>query len=250
MGDFLSLRGIDKIYGNGMRALSQIDLTVAEGSFVSLVGPSGCGKSTLLRIVAGLMQPNAGRMDFAAGKPEIGFVFQEPVLLPWARAVDNVALPLTLKGMERRAARAKAAEALGRLGLSGFETAYARELSGGMKMRVSLARALIGKPRLLLLDEPFAALDEQTRQTLNDDLLRLWREQNLTILFVTHAVAESAYLSSEVVVMRPRPGRIATHLRMAQSPLPDPERRFTAAFGQASKRISEALQAAYQEAGR
>jgi len=178
------------------------------------LGPSGCGKSTALRLAAGLLTPDAGSITYPGGKPEIGFVFQDPTLMPWADALTNVRLPLDLKKLARREANDRAVRALARVGLTGFEHATPRELSGGMKMRVSIARALAAQPRLLLLDEPFAALDEITRNELGDDLLRLWRADGLTVLFVTHSAAESSYLAGRVLVMTPRPGRIAADLAL------------------------------------
>ena len=213
----LSLSRVAKRFANGTQALRDLSFTVAPGEFVSLLGPSGCGKSTALRLAAGLLMPDAGVVTFPLGKPEIGFVFQEPTLMPWADALTNARLPLDLKHMPRREANARAAAVLARVGLAGFERALPRELSGGMRMRVSLARALAAEPKLLLLDEPFAALDEITRNRLGDDLLRLWREDGLTVLFVTHSVGESSYLSQRVLVMTPRPGRIAAEIPLAQS---------------------------------
>jgi NitT/TauT family transport system ATP-binding protein len=210
----ITLKGAGKRFSSnqkdgGTEALRDVSFTVGAGEFVSLLGPSGCGKSTALRLVAGLLEPDKGLIEYPGGKPEIGFVFQEPTLMPWADALTNARLPLDLKGLSRGEADRRAAAALARVGLKGFEHAYARELSGGMKMRVSIARALASQPKLLLLDEPFAALDEITRNALGDDLLRLWREDGLTVLFVTHSVGESSYLSQRVLVMTPRPGRVA-----------------------------------------
>jgi NitT/TauT family transport system ATP-binding protein len=196
----------------GTQALDGLSFEVPSGQFVSLLGPSGCGKSTALRLAAGLLAPDAGSVSYPSGKPEIGFVFQEPTLMPWADALANARLPLDLKHLPRGEADDRAARALARVDLAGFEHAYPRELSGGMKMRVSIARALAAQPKLLLLDEPFAALDEITRNALGDDLLKLWREDGLTVLFVTHSAAESSYLSQRVLVMTPRPGRIAADL--------------------------------------
>lgn len=210
----LSLSAVAKRFSNGTQALHDLSFDIAPGEFVSLLGPSGCGKSTALRLAAGLLAPDAGTVTFAGGKPQIGFVFQEPTLMPWADALTNARLPLDLNNTPRGEANDRAAAALARVGLAGFESALPRELSGGMKMRVSLARALAAQPRLLLLDEPFAALDEITRAQLGDDLMRLWREDGLTILFVTHSVSESAYLSQRVLVMTPRPGRVATDIAL------------------------------------
>jgi len=210
----ITLKGIGKRFANGTEALRDLSFSVAEGEFVSLLGPSGCGKSTALRLVAGLLEPDAGHLRFPHDRPEIGFVFQEPTLMPWADALTNTRLPLDLKRVARGDGNARAAAALARVGLKGFERAFPRELSGGMKMRVSLARALAAQPKLLLLDEPFAALDEITRNALGDDLLRLWKEDGLTVLFVTHSVSESSYLSQRVLVMTPRPGRVAEDIAL------------------------------------
>jgi NitT/TauT family transport system ATP-binding protein len=210
----ITLSGVAKRFGNGTQALRDLSFQVAAGEFVSLLGPSGCGKSTALRLAAGLLTPDAGSVTYTGGKPEIGFVFQEPTLMPWADALANARLPLDLKGVARGQANTRAAAALARVGLTGFERALPRELSGGMKMRVSIARALAAQPKLLLLDEPFAALDEITRNALGDDLLKLWREDGLTVLFVTHSAAESSYLAGRVLVMTPRPGRVAADMTL------------------------------------
>jgi NitT/TauT family transport system ATP-binding protein len=211
----IALSGIAKRFPNGVQALNDLSFTVGRGEFVSLLGPSGCGKSTALRLAAGLLTPDAGTVTCADGKPQIGFVFQDHTLMPWADAMTNARLPLDLKRVPREQADACAVAALARVGLAGFERAYPRELSGGMKMRVSIARALAAQPQLLLLDEPFAALDEITRNTLGDDLLKLWREDGLTVLFVTHSVSESSYLSQRVLVMTSRPGRITADIALA-----------------------------------
>ncbi|MEQ9332733.1 ABC transporter ATP-binding protein [Thalassobaculum sp.] len=212
----IRLGGVRKEFSNGVVALDGLDLEVREGEFLSLLGPSGCGKSTALRIVAGLMSADAGAVQVAASvaagdasQHDIAYVFQEPTLMPWASAFDNVWLPLRLAGIPRRDAGDRVRAALAGVGLDGFEAAYPRELSGGMRMRVSIARALVTRPRLLLMDEPFAALDEITRFKLNDDLLRLTEAQGWTVVFVTHSVFESAFLASRIAVMSARPGRIA-----------------------------------------
>jgi NitT/TauT family transport system ATP-binding protein len=243
----ITLSGVGKIFRNGVVALDGIDLAIESGAFVSLLGPSGCGKSTLLRIIAGLAEPSAGTRRWAANttaRGEIGFVFQEPTLMPWAPVADNIYLPLRLAGISRRAAAPRIEQAIAAVGLEGFAAAYPRELSGGMKMRVSIARALITRPRLLLLDEPFAALDEITRLKLNEDLLRLWQSEGWTVVFVTHSVFESVFLAKRVVVMTRRPGRIAADLVID---LPYPREtvlRTTAEYGLHCRAVSQHLAAA------
>jgi NitT/TauT family transport system ATP-binding protein len=240
----LSLSGISKKFDSGTQAIGRLDMNVEDGEFVSLVGPSGCGKSTALRVIAGLLHPDSGTVTFPDEKPEVGFVFQEPTLMPWASALGNVRLPLDLEHMNRGEANERAARALARVGLNGFEKAYPRELSGGMKMRVSIARAMAAEPKLLLMDEPFAALDELTRQALNDDLLKLWAEDHLTVIFVTHSVFESTYLSSRVVVMTPRPGRVAADLHLSPPRTRDESYRLTPEFSRDAGRVSAALKQA------
>jgi NitT/TauT family transport system ATP-binding protein len=216
----LRLEGVGKRFPNSTTALDGLDMEVRQGEFLSLLGPSGCGKSTALRLIAGLTEPTAGRIGWngaeaargADGRRSIGFVFQEPTLMPWASVFANVHLPLKLAGVSRGKAEPAIAEALELVGLEGFRDAYPRELSGGMKMRVSIARALVTKPRLLLMDEPFAALDEITRFKLNNDLLQVWRQLDCTIIFVTHSVFESVFLSSRILVFRARPGRVSAEL--------------------------------------
>ena len=210
----VSLTGVTKVYDRGVAALGPLDLDVRDGDFVSLLGPSGCGKSTALRLIAGLSAPTSGTIRVAGGDRSIGFVFQEPTLMPWASVRDNVALPLKLAHRPCADIVGRAEAALARVGLAEFAEAYPRELSGGMKMRVSLARALVTDPDILLMDEPFAALDEITRFRLNNDLLALWRDLRKTVIFVTHSVFESVYLSRRVVVMASRPGRISTEYRI------------------------------------
>jgi NitT/TauT family transport system ATP-binding protein len=206
----VDVSGIGKSFRNGTVALEAIDLRVAPGAFLSLLGPSGCGKSTLLRLIAGLTPASAGRIALnGVARGKIGFVFQEPTLMPWATVWDNVFLPLRLMGVAREAAGPRIAATLAAVGLEAFAKVHPRELSGGMKMRVSIARALVTEPQLLLLDEPFAALDEITRFKLNEDLLALWQRHRWTVIFVTHSVFESVFLSNRIVVMTKRPGRIA-----------------------------------------
>jgi NitT/TauT family transport system ATP-binding protein len=245
MTALLSLSQVSKRFENGTHAFGPIDLDIAEGEFVSLLGPSGCGKSTALRVIAGLLTPSAGQLRFGHGRPEIGFVFQEATLMPWASALANAGLPLDLKGVDRPQADARAKDALARVGLKGFEDAFPRELSGGMKMRVSIARALAARPKLLLMDEPFAALDEPARQSLNDDLLKLWREDGLTVIFVTHSIFESTFLSTRVVVMTPRPGRIAADIALHFPADRSEAFRLTPEFSEAAARVSAALRGAH-----
>jgi NitT/TauT family transport system ATP-binding protein len=217
------IRNVSKQFANGTLAIRGVDLDLADGEFVSILGPSGCGKSTLLRIIAGLGAPSAGSVDWPTSahsaegeaEPDLGFVFQDPTLMPWANALKNVMLPLTLARVPKAEAHARAAEMLALVGLKGFEHSYPRELSGGMKMRVSIARALVTRPKILLMDEPFAALDEITRHKLNDDLLDLWWRHRFTAVFVTHSVFESVYLSQRIVVMAARPGRVMADVKNA-----------------------------------
>jgi NitT/TauT family transport system ATP-binding protein len=242
----VSLREITKIFSNGVTALAGFDLDVFAGEFVSLLGPSGCGKSTVLRLIADLAQPTGGSVTWPGStgddhRGEIGFVFQDPTLMPWANVADNVWLPLRLRGVSKRDARDRIAESLALVGLSDFAKAYPRELSGGMRMRVSIARALSLKPRLLLMDEPFAALDEIARFRLNDDLLRLQGDLRCTIVFVTHSVYESAYLSSRIAVMSSRPGRIVADIS-GEAPGPrSKEFRTSARYAELCAQISQVL---------
>ena len=245
----VALDGVGKTFANGVVALDRLDLDVRPGEFVSLLGPSGCGKSTALRIIAGLSVPSSGRVAWGeggaatTGPRRIGFVFQEPTLMPWATVAANVRLPLKLEGLDP-GAPARVAAALDRVGLAGFAQSYPRELSGGMKMRASIARALVTEPGLLLMDEPFAALDEITRFRLNNDLLTLWQALRKTVVFVTHSVFESVYLSQRIVVMTPRPGRVFTELAI-DVPYPRDERfRTSVDYAGYCRLVSEALSSA------
>ena len=251
----VALRGVGKNFPNGVRALAGLDLEVREGEFLALLGPSGCGKSTALRVIAGLSEPTAGAVDWlaspaqAGGDSRIGFVFQDPTLMPWANVFANVALPLKLKGASAQASAAKVNATLERVGLEKFARAYPRELSGGMRMRVSIARALVTEPRLLLMDEPFAALDEITRFKLNDDLLRTWQSLSTTIVFVTHSVFESVYLASRVVVMAARPGRVFAELAIEASYPRAADFRTSADYAAFCRRASETLERAMAAGG-
>ena len=248
----VSLRAVTKVFDNGVAALGPLDLDIAKGEFVSLLGPSGCGKSTALRAIAGLTGPTTGSVEVANhagdGRPghSIGFVFQEPTLMPWTSVAENVRLPLKLANVPSAESDARIAEALARVGLTEFAGAYPRELSGGMKMRVSLARALVTDPDILLMDEPFAALDEITRFRLNNDLLTLWRKLNKTVVFVTHSVFESVFLSQRVVVMTQRPGRIQAEIRIETSEPRTEDFRTSAGYGEYCRKVSAALAPAYE----
>jgi len=211
----ITLSHISKVYANGTIALTDFNLDIGEGQFISLVGPSGCGKSTVLRMIAGLGKMSAGSIDWKLEQRKLAFVFQEAALMPWATVQDNVRLPLKLAGVSKRAASSVVAEAIALVGLQGFERAYPRELSGGMKMRVSIARALVTQPEVLLMDEPFGALDEMTRSQLNSDVLDLWLHKRWTVVFVTHNVYEAVYLSNRVIVMASRPGRVVADVAIA-----------------------------------
>ncbi len=220
----IAISQVNKVYANGTVALQDMNLTITEAEFISLVGPSGCGKSTALRLIAGLGKMNSGSIQLGDGhqKPELAFVFQEAALMPWTNVVENVRLPLKLAGVPKRESRASVQEALNLVGLSGFERNYPRELSGGMKMRVSIARALVTKPNIMLMDEPFGALDEMTRSKLNTDLLNLWQQKRWTVVFVTHNIYEAVYLSNRVIVMAPRPGRVVADVAI-EAPYPRTE---------------------------
>jgi NitT/TauT family transport system ATP-binding protein len=248
----VNLRGVTKRYDSGVEALGPLDLAVQRGEFVSLLGPSGCGKSTALRLIAGLNVPTSGtvrvahRFNETPGRHSIGFVFQEPTLMPWASVRDNVRLPLKLGRMPVAEADTRIGEALAQVGLAEFADAFSRELSGGMKMRVSLARALVTDPDILLMDEPFAALDEITRFRLNNDLLALWRNLRKTVIFVTHSVFESVYLSQRVIVMTARPGHIAAEFRIVSPEPRGEEFRTSAEYAGYCRIVSNALAPLYQ----
>lgn len=238
----VELTGVSKSFASGTLALEGLDLTVRQGEFLSLLGPSGCGKSTALRLIAGLLEPTIGSLRWHSGKrPEIGFVFQEPTLMPWASVRNNVFLPLRLRGTSKAAAKPAIDEALRLVGLADFASAYPRELSGGMKMRVSLARALVLRPQILLLDEPFAALDEITRLKLNDDLLRLQERTHTTVVFVTHSVYESVYLSTRIAVLSARPGRIIEEIAIDAPAVRDEDFRLSADYARSCRAASAAL---------
>lgn len=240
----LSLNHVGKTFSADIEALRDMSLTVAEGDFLSLLGPSGCGKSTALRLIAGLTEPTTGHIAWHGEQTDhsIGFVFQEPTLMPWATVEKNVWLPFRLNGDSFSSVRDTIRESLELVGLEGFALSYPRELSGGMKMRVSIARALATNPRIILMDEPFAALDEITRFRLNNDLLKLKAKLGCTIIFVTHSVFESVFLSSRIAVMAARPGRVIRELEI-DAPYPRGERfRTSADYVAHCRTTSEALQ--------
>jgi NitT/TauT family transport system ATP-binding protein len=247
-GPAVSLRGVGKSFSGGVTALAGLDLDIHDGEFVTLLGASGCGKSTALRIIAGLTEPTEGEITRSgATSGGIGFVFQDPTLMPWANVRRNVSLPLRLAGREAES-KDRIDAALAQVGLSGFSENYPRELSGGMRMRVSIARALSTEPDLLLMDEPFAALDEITRFRLNNDLLALWHARRRTTVFVTHSVFESVYLSSRIVVMTARPGRVFTEIEI-DAPYPRGDFRTSADYAAACRKVSGALEQAMNAGG-
>jgi NitT/TauT family transport system ATP-binding protein len=247
----------EKVFPNGTRALAPIDLVVSQGEFVTLIGPSGCGKSTLLKLMANLIEPSDGRLTWwrggydqvAATGRQVAFVFQDPTLMPWARVETNVRLPLDLAGQPRADSHARVMTALARVGLTDFARHYPRQLSGGMKMRVSIARSLVIDPDLLLMDEPFGALDEFTRNRLDDDLVNLCWERKLSTVFVTHSIYEAVFLSSRVIVMASGPGRIFEVLRIDE-PQPRAESfRNSARFAEYCRTLSGMLAQASVAAG-
>jgi NitT/TauT family transport system ATP-binding protein len=238
----VQLRGVGKRFANGTTAVRNCQLAIPQHSFISLLGPSGCGKSSVLRMIAGLIVPSEVQVEWGASPgTDLGFVFQEPALLPWATALRNVMMPLILARAPRAEAKARARDALATVGLVGFENSYPRELSGGMKMRVSIARAIVTRPRLLLMDEPFAAHDEITRSKLNNDLLNLWLTDRFTVVFVTHSVFESVYLSQRVVVMAARPGRISAEIDLDADYPRDDSFRMSTRYNDLCRRVSSEL---------
>ena len=235
----LEFKATEMTFPNGTVALHDVDLSVGRGEFVSVVGPSGCGKSTLLRIASGLEKSSSGNAVIRTDR--VGYVFQDATLLPWRTVTKNVELLAELEGVARDARAEKAAKVIELVGLSGFEDNLPKQLSGGMKMRTSVARSLTLDPELFLFDEPFGALDEITRERLNDELLRLFVEQQFAGLFITHSVAEAVYLSTRVAVMSGRPGTIVATFDVPFAMPRDPEVRFTAEFAELTGKVSHAL---------
>jgi NitT/TauT family transport system ATP-binding protein len=239
----------DKVYADGTRALAPVDLAVMEGEFVTLIGPSGCGKSTLLKLIANLLEPTGGRIQWWRGgfdrldalDRRIAFVFQDPTLMPWARVEANVRLPLDLAGVAKGVSGPRVADALARVGLKDFAQHYPRQLSGGMRMRASIARALVIEPTLLLMDEPFGALDEFTRNRLDADLARLSWERSLTTVFVTHSIYEAVFLSTRVVVLATRPGRVFTVITIDEPTPREESFRNSPRFAEYCRALSAAL---------
>lgn len=242
----LHVREVDKTFNGGVVALRRMSLQVNQGDFISLLGPSGCGKSTALRLISGLMPPTLGRIEWAgdASADDIGVVFQEPTLMPWATVEKNVYLPFRLRGQRFASVRDQIHEALALVGLEKFAASYPRELSGGMKMRVSIARAMVTQPKLILMDEPFAALDEMTRQKLNDDLLALKAQTGSTVIFVTHSVFESVFLSDRILVMAARPGRVISEIEVDEPYPRGLEWRTSQRYGELARVTSDTLNSA------
>lgn len=242
----VELNHVTKVYGSGKTAVQNVNLTIQENEFVSFVGPSGCGKSTIFKMIAGLIEPTQGSLKILGTEKqqkttEIGYVFQDATLLPWRTVLQNVMLPLEFFPLNKAEKQEKAYQALELVGLKEYGKSLPRELSGGMRMRVSIARALVAKPKLLLMDEPFGALDEITRQNLQSELLRIWESEKMTVLFITHNVFESVYLSTRIAVMTGSPGKIESVLDV---PLPFPredETRSTHAFSDMVARVSRHL---------
>ena len=235
----LAFTGVGRTFPDGTHALHDVDLSVDSGEFVSVVGPSGCGKSTLLRLASGLDSPTSGQVDVASKR--VGFVFQDPTLLPWRTVRRNVELLAELEHLPKAQRRARVTEAIGLVGLTGFEKHRPRSLSGGMRMRTSLARSLVLQPDVFLFDEPFGALDEMTRERLNDELLALFADRGFAALFITHSVAEAVYLSTRVVVMSTRPGHILGDVSIPFGYPRQPDLRYTEEFAKVAGEVSDLL---------
>jgi len=243
-GPFLVVRDLSVTFpddNGGLEALDSASFSIQPQEFVCVLGPSGSGKSTLLRILAGLLQPTSGTFEFSGSRPRIGMVFQQSNLMPWRTTIENIILPLELEGMPREQACARAQELIELVGLQGFESAWPRDLSGGMAQRVAIARALVHDPDILLLDEPFGALDALTRERMWSELLRIWQVRMKTVLMVTHSINEALFLADRVLLLTQRPGRIKLDLKVdLPRPRPD-EIRYTAHFGKLARHLKEAI---------
>lgn len=235
----LAFTGVGRTFPDGTQALDDVDLVVDRGEFVSVVGPSGCGKSTLLRLASGLDSPTTGRVDVASKR--VGYVFQDPTLLPWRTVRRNVELLAELEHLPKAERQARVTEAIGLVGLKGFEKHRPRSLSGGMRMRTSLARSLVLQPDVFLFDEPFGAVDEMSRERLNDELLALFASRDFAALFITHSVAEAVYMSTRVVVMSPRPGQVLGEVSIPFAYPRQPDLRYTEEFAKVAGEVSDLL---------
>lgn len=248
--DLLRVESVDKVFPGNVQALRAMSLDVRKGDFISLLGPSGCGKSTALRLISGLSEPTSGRITWDTPREDgdLGVVFQEPTLMPWATVAQNVFLPFRLEGKTYNSVKDDILSVLKLVGLEKFQNSYPRELSGGMKMRVSIARAMVTQPKLILMDEPFAALDEITRFKLNNDLLEMQARIGCTVIFVTHSVFESVFLSDRIVVMAARPGRVIEEVRV-DAPYPrDEDFRTSSEYAAHCRAASRALEQAMEAA--
>jgi len=243
----LSIKNLEVIYSDAsgvVHALHDVSFSIQENSFVSLIGPSGSGKSTLLRVISGLVPPTRGEVQFIVSQPRMGLVFQNANLMPWRRVIENITLPLELKGMPQPDIQARAQDLIRLVGLEGFERAYPRDLSGGMAQRVSIARSLMHDPDLLLLDEPFGSLDALTRERMGDELLQIWGARRKTVLMVTHSISEAIYLSDRVLVLSPRPGRIELELSIDLPRPRTPAMRYLPKFSSLAHQLRDSLREA------
>ncbi len=239
----LSFQGVSMVFPDGTHALQETTFDVRPGEFVTVVGPSGCGKSTLLKIASGLHQPTTGRVQ--VDRQKLGYVFQDATLLQWRSVQSNVELLAELEGMNKAERSRRATEAITTVGLAGFESKYPKQLSGGMKMRASLARTLVLEPEVFLFDEPFGAVDEITRERLNDEVITLFNQRRFAALFITHSIAEAVFLSTKVLVMSARPGRLVASFDVPYSYPRVPDLRFEPSFAELSGEISHALRGAH-----
>ena len=244
----LSIHGLEKKYTTGKHVLSDINIKIKPGESVSILGPSGCGKSSLLRLIAGLSRPSQGRIEWLDGErkthPHIGLVPQEPTLMPWRTVFENVYMPLQLAGQSRNACRVEIMRTLEAVDIASVANAYPHQLSGGMRMRVSIARALVCQPNALLMDEPFAALDEVTRGKLNNDLVELQTTSGITMIFVTHSISEAVYLSSRVIVLKANPGQIHAEVPIASCGIQGDGKRSSEIYAQECNHVSKLLKEA------